>query len=62
MKVIATAPGFYGSYRNTDDKFDVAEGEKASWFVPVEPPKAARGGKKVDPTDAEDLTKGAGNE
>ena len=57
MKVIATAPGFYGSYRNTDDKFDVAEGEKASWFVPVEPPKAARGGKNTEqPNVADDLT------
>jgi len=56
MQVIATAPGFYGSYRNTDDKFEVADGEKASWFVPVEPPKAAGGGKRVDPTDAEGLT------
>lgn len=57
MKVIATAPGFYGSYRNTDDKFEVADGEKASWFVPVEPPKAARGGKNTEqPNVADDLT------
>jgi len=56
MKVIATAQGFYGSYREVGDKFEVPDGAKASWFVPVEPPKAARGGKRVDPTDAEGLT------
>lgn len=37
MKVIATKNGFYGYYRNEGDVFDVPEGEKATWFEPVEP-------------------------
>lgn len=39
MQVIATAPGFYGSYRNVDDKFDVPDDAKATWFEPVDAPK-----------------------
>lgn len=35
MEVRATKAGFYGSYRNEGDVFEVADGEKASWFVPT---------------------------
>lgn len=36
MRVKATSPGFYGHYRIADDEFEVPDGSKASWFVPVE--------------------------
>ena len=56
MKVIATAPGFYGSYREVGDKFEVPDGAVASWFEPVEAPKAARNKKTEQPNVADDLT------
>lgn len=34
MRVKATKQGFHGKLREVGDEFDVAEGEKASWFVP----------------------------
>ena len=42
MKVKATARGFYaGGLRNTGDEFDVPDGMKSSWWVPVEEPVAS---------------------
>lgn len=35
MKVIATAPGFFGCYRNIGDQFEVPDDAKATWFTPV---------------------------
>lgn len=36
MKVRAIAKGFYGNrIRNEDDVFDVPEGTKGSWFIPL---------------------------
>lgn len=36
MKVRATAPGFYGQYREVGDEFEVDDGQhKASWYEPV---------------------------
>lgn len=36
MKVRATAPGFYGQYREVGDEFDIGEAQhKASWYEPV---------------------------
>lgn len=35
MQVRAISPGFHGHYRNTGDVFDVPNGAKATWFVPV---------------------------
>lgn len=35
MKVIATAPGFFGSRRRKGDLFDVPAGTTAKWFAPV---------------------------
>lgn len=42
MKVIATKVGFFGSLREVGDKFEVPDGEKASWFSPVEPPETSK--------------------
>ena len=56
MQVIATAQGFYGSYREVGDKFEVPDGAKASWFEPVEAPKSASGKKVEQPNAADDLT------
>lgn len=37
MKVIANAKGFYaGIRRRPNEEFDVADGDKASWFDPVD--------------------------
>lgn len=36
MKVTALENGFYGSYRKEGDIFDVEDGEKATWFAPLE--------------------------
>jgi hypothetical protein len=37
MKVIATKPGYHGKLRDVGgEPFDVPDGAKASWFVPVE--------------------------
>lgn len=34
MKVTATARGYFGSYREVGETFDVPDGAKASWFKP----------------------------
>lgn len=52
MKVRATAPGFYGAYREIGDEFDVTNGETATWFEAVK-------GKKQD-AKAEAATGGNG--
>lgn len=57
MRVRAIQTGFHGCLRvpGTDsEEFDVAEGEKATWFVPVEQPGTAtvatgKGSKKAAP-------------
>jgi hypothetical protein len=36
VKVIAIKAGFYGGYRAEGDVFNVQDGEKSSWFKPVE--------------------------
>jgi len=35
MKVRATAPGFYGYYREIGEEFEVGNGETAAWFEAV---------------------------
>lgn len=42
MKVVATAKGFVGKLREIGEEFDVPEGLKASWFVPVLQPEAPK--------------------
>ena len=44
MLVIATKPGFFGKLRAADDKFEVPDGTKASWFVAADKvkPKAQK--------------------
>jgi hypothetical protein len=42
MKVRATAPGFYGQYREIGDEFEVADNQKATWFEPVKNKKEAK--------------------
>lgn len=61
MRVRATARGYYGNQiREPGKVFDVADGAKGSWFVPVESsdrgPRApkARGTKIVDDAGGED--------
>lgn len=49
MQVIATKKGYFGKLREPGATFDVPEGEKASWFEPVEKPKADD--KKADKTE-----------
>lgn len=42
MKVKAIATGFYGGHRRRPGaEFEVPEGTKGKWFVPVEPPAPA---------------------
>ena len=63
MEVIAIKPGYYGKLRQPDDKFDVPEGSKATWFVPVkqdveqkaEGKKQAAAAKPKETSDAKDL-------
>lgn len=61
MKVIALQPGYFGKLMAKDEVFEVPEGEKASWFVPVEQaefsaaedePKPANAAKAPKPTKA----------
>lgn len=40
MEVIATKKGYFGKIREPGDKFDVPDKSTASWFEPVEKPKA----------------------
>ena len=35
MRVVATAPGYFGALRVEGDEFDVPDGTKGSWFKPV---------------------------
>ena len=35
MKVKAISPGFHKGRRRAGDEFEVPDGSKASWFVPV---------------------------
>lgn len=53
MLVRAIQTGFYNSLRQPDDEFEVPDGAKASWFVPVGVlPSAGKKGKK--PTDEQE--------
>lgn len=45
MKVKATAAGFFDSYRNVGDEFEVPKDAEGSWFVPV---KAGKKGASQD--------------
>lgn len=64
MEVRATQSGFHGQYRNEGDKFEVADGVKASWFEPTEvkdesPAKTPRGkANKAEPTEVKDEDQG----
>lgn len=58
MEVIAIKPGYYGKLCQPDDKFDVPEGSKATWFVPVEQKaegKKNAAAKPKETGDAKDL-------
>lgn len=44
MEVIATKPGYFGKLRQPDEKFEVPDGSKATWFAPVKT-EAVRGKK-----------------
>lgn len=48
MKVIATDKGYHGSLREIGDEFEVPDGEKAKWFVPVTPVKSSGSTEKPD--------------
>lgn len=48
MQVIATKQGYHGKLRATGDKFEVPDGSKATWFVPVEAVKEAKPKAKAD--------------
>lgn len=37
MQVKALSAGYYGSYRETGDVFEVPDGETATWFEPSAP-------------------------
>lgn len=52
MKVRAIAPGFHGKLREVDEEFDVADGRKASWYVPVGKEPAAEKPKAKGKADA----------
>lgn len=57
MKVKATAIGFHGGFRRrVGDVFDVADGAKSKWFVPVDEAKVddkPKGRKKSPETFSE---------
>jgi hypothetical protein len=42
MLVIAKARGYFDGIREPGDKFNVPDGEKATWFEPVEKPKEVK--------------------
>ena len=51
MQVKALSAGYYGSYREAGDVFEVPDGETATWFEPVETEPSAddaqeQGGKR----------------
>ena len=35
MRVVATAPGYFGALRVKGDEFEVPDGIKGSWFKPT---------------------------
>lgn len=50
MKVIATEKGYYGRLIEPGETFEVPDGEKATWFNPVDgspKEKASKGGKQA---------------
>lgn len=50
MRVIATARGFDGHVvREVDEEFDVPDGAKGSWFLPVGEPLPAKPAKAEKP-------------
>lgn len=51
MKVIAIKQGYFGKLRAPDDVFEVPDGEKASWFTPVDKKGAAEGKGDAKPSD-----------
>lgn len=58
MRVIVTAPGFWGQLRQPGEEFDVPEGSKATWFKPVkadEPEGKPARGRKASAEPADDL-------
>jgi hypothetical protein len=55
MEVIALKQGYFGKLRAPDDKFDVPDGTKASWFRPVEPKAKADKPKPAGKQEAGDL-------
>lgn len=58
MRVIVTAPGFWGQLHQPGEEFDVPEGSKATWFKPVkadEPEGKPARGRKAAGEQAEDL-------
>lgn len=70
MLVIAKARGYFDGIREPGEKFNVPDGEKATWFDPVEKPKevkepakAPEGGKKAaDGGKDEKKDEGAGEQ
>lgn len=61
MKVRATAPGFYGSYREIGDEFEVGNRETAEWFEPVKQKKQEEEVKQQD-QDADTSKTGEGEQ
>ena len=51
MKVKAISPGYLGKLRETGDEFEVPEGVKGSWFVPVDGEAKTKGKAKAKPDD-----------
>jgi len=54
MRVVALQTGFYGSLRLADDIFEVPDDAKATWFVPVDPPKPPERRTRAAPKPADD--------
>lgn len=50
MRVVATAPGYLGHFREIGEEFDVPEGDEASWFTPVKRGKVKADAKKTEET------------
>lgn len=59
MRVIATAPGYDNiKVREVDEEFDMPDGSKAHWFVPVELAKKAAKAKSEKATKTDSKTEG----
>lgn len=58
MEVIALKEGYFGKLRMPGDEFDVPQGSKASWFVPVQTAISAPPASQDDAA-ADDETKDA---